>query len=199
MSEKRIELVKIRCGDVKTTFGNPRKISKKKLDELKDSLVASGDFGIFIIDENNDVIGGNQRLKAVMDLYGPDHMIDCKRLIGYTKAEKRAINLKDNTHSGEWDMEALANWTADLSIDTGIQDMLKQEAESRKIKEMELIHYEKYNYVLIVCKNTIDYDELVDKLGIRGGKVHVTNKRTIQGRAVWYDKVKSILFKPATK
>lgn len=193
--EKRIEVCQMRCGDIKTGFGNPRKISRQKLEELKMSIKSSGDFGIFIIDENDDVIGGNQRLKAVIDLYGPDHMVDCKRLIGYTKAEKRSINLKDNTHAGEWDLEALASWTADLNIDTGIKDALKKQVEGRKIQEMELIHYEKYNYVLLVCKNTIDFDELVNKLGIRGGVVHITNKRTIQGRAVWYDKVKNILFK----
>ena len=117
-----------------------------------------------------------------------------KRLIGYTEAELRAINIKDNTHAGDWDLEMLANWTADLTIDLGLEESIKKDIKSRKIPEMELIHYEKYDYVLLVCKNSIDYDELVSKLGIAKGKVHITNKRTIRGRAVWYDKVKGILF-----
>ena len=33
MAEKRIETVEMRAGDVKTGFGNPRKITKKKKDE----------------------------------------------------------------------------------------------------------------------------------------------------------------------
>ena len=95
MDEKRIEVCRVRAGDVKTGFGNPRKITKAKLEELRESFERLGDFGIFIIDENDNVIGGNQRLKVVLQLFGPDQMIDCKRLIGYSDAEKRAINIKD--------------------------------------------------------------------------------------------------------
>ena len=41
--DKRTEVCKMRAGDLKTGFGNPRKISKKKLDELADSLEMLGD------------------------------------------------------------------------------------------------------------------------------------------------------------
>lgn len=53
MAEKRIETVEMRAGDVKTGFGNPRKITKKKKDELRNSIETFGDFGSFIIDEND--------------------------------------------------------------------------------------------------------------------------------------------------
>lgn len=191
--EKRIELCRMRVGDLKHGFGNPRKISKKKSEELERSMELFGDFGIFLVDENDNVIAGNQRSK-ILAQKDPDIEVDVKRLIGYTEAELRAINIKDNTHAGDWDLEMLANWTADLTIDLGLEESIKKDIKSRKIPEMELIHYEKYDYVLLVCKNSIDYDELVSKLGIAKGKVHITNKRTIRGRAVWYDKVKGILF-----
>ena len=55
---------------------------------------------------------------------------------------------------------------------------------------MELIRYEKYNYVMIVCKNEIDYNDLIRKLGIEGKKVAVTKKRKIKARAIWYDQMK---------
>lgn len=57
----------------------------------------------------------------------------CKRLIGYTKSELRAINIKDNTHSGEWDLEELAKWTADLNIDLGVKLDNKDQMQ-KKIK-----------------------------------------------------------------
>lgn len=57
--EKRIELCKIKAGDLRTGFGNPRKITKNKLQDLEDSFEVLGDFGIFLIDEHNNVIGGN--------------------------------------------------------------------------------------------------------------------------------------------
>lgn len=187
--EKRIEVVQMRAADLKTGFGNPRKITKKKREELRRSLETFGDFGLFLIDEKDNVIAGNMRLKVIMEM-NPDQLLTCKRLIGYTEAELRAINIKDNTHAGEWDLDVLADWTADLNVDLGLDETTKKEVEERKIPEMELIHYEKYDYVLIVCKNELDYDALTNKLGISGRKVHVTNRRTIKGRAVWYDKVK---------
>lgn len=118
MAEKRIETVEMRAGDVKTGFGNPRKITKKKKDELRNSIETFGDFGSFIIDENDNIIGGNMRLSVIKEM-DPDTIILCKRLIGYSETELRAINIKDNTHSGDWDMDLLADWTADLTVDLG--------------------------------------------------------------------------------
>lgn len=188
---KRIEYCKMKAGEIKTRFGNPRKIEKKKLEELKESMESLGDFGIFIIDENDDIIGGNQRLKVVLQLYGPDQEIDCKRLIGYTEAEKRAINIKDNTHAGVWDMDVFADWSADLNLDLGLKDQEKKPIEERNIKEMEPIHYEQYDYVIIACRNELDYNDLTRKLGIDGCTIPVAKKRRIKARAIWYDQMKA--------
>lgn len=186
--EKRIESLEMRVGDIKTGFGNPRKITKKKREELEQSLLDFGDFGIFLIDENDNVIAGNQRL-AILKEQNPDIVVLCKRLIGYTVSELKAINIKDNTHSGEWDLDLLADWTADLHIDLGLE-VKDKPIEERSIKEMEPIHYEKYDYVLIACRNELDYNDLVRKLGIEGGQVKVAKSRHIKARAVWYDQMK---------
>lgn len=192
--EKRTEVCKMRAGDLKTGFGNPRKISKKKLDELADSLEMLGDFGIYLIDEHDNIIGGNQRLKAVLRRFGPDTELDCKRLIGYTEAELRAINIKDNTHAGEWDLDLLADWTADLNVSFGI-DPAAESPQERNIQMMELMRYEKYDYVMIVCRNEIDYLQLTRALGIDDAKVLVAKKRKIRARAVWYDDMKAQIVK----
>ena len=189
--EKRIELCKVKAKDIKFGLGNPRRISKDKLEELKESIKGLGDFGIFLIDENNNIVGGNQRLKAVIALYGDQVEIDCKRLIGYTLAELRAINIKDNTHAGEWDLEALAGWTADLNIDLGLNLQDTKKTEERSIKEMELIRYEKYDYVMIICRDELSYNTLTRKLGIDQAKTLIgPKKRPIKARAIWYDDIK---------
>ena len=188
--EKRIEVCRMKAGDIKTGFGNPRKISKKKMTELEASIKALGDFGIFLIDEHNNVIGGNQRLKAIKKLYGDDTEIDCKRLIGYSQSELKAINIKDNTHSGEWDLDLLADWTSDLVMDFNIDAEEKKQIEEREIPEMELIHYEKYDYVMIVCNNELDYNNLVRALGIEGKQIRIATRK-INARAVWYHKMKA--------
>ena len=189
MGKKRIEVCKMKIGDLKHNFGNPRKISKKKAEELERSMDLFGDFGIFLVDEYNNVIAGNQR-SIILARRDPDIEVDVKRLIGYSEAELRSINIMDNTHAGEWDLELLADWTADLNLDLGI-DLNNENPEEREIEDMELIRYEKYNYVMIVCKSEIDYNDLIRKLGIDGRKVAITKKRKIKARAVWYDQMKA--------
>ena len=198
MAKKRIETVDLPVSELKTGFGNPRKIKKKKKEELQESLNTFGDFGLILIDEENNIIAGNQRC-AVLKEMDPDRVVLCKRLIGYSNAELRAINIKDNVHSGEWDMDVLADWTADLNIDLGV-DLDNKSPEERKLKDMELIHYEKYDYVLIVCRYETDYNDLCRKLGIENAKVPITNKRKIKARAVWYDQMKAqIVYKDDIK
>lgn len=194
MSEKRIEAIEMPVKDLKDGFGNPRKISAQKRDELKQSLKQFGDFGLILIDEDNNLIAGNQRV-SILKEENPDTVVLCKKLIGYSEAELRAINIKDNVHAGEWDIDMLADWTADLTIDLGIKDELeKKEEQERVIDEMEPLPYEKYDYVIIACKSQLDFDILTDKLGIAGKTVRVRKKKTIKARAVWFDQVQDKLF-----
>lgn len=191
---KKIEVIELPVSEIKDNFGNPRKVTQKKLEELNASLEEFGDFGVIVVDENNDVISGNQRVKVLKEK-NPDEVVLCKRLIGYSKSEKRAINIKANSHAGDWDLDLLADWTADLNVDLGI-DPESEEVDEKKIADMELIHYEKYDYVLIACKYETDYMDLVRRLGIEDKKVPITNKRKIKARAIWYDDIKAqILYK----
>lgn len=188
---KKIEVCEMKVSDIKTGFGNPRKISKKNKEELQKSLETFGNFGIFLIDEDDNIIAGNQRL-AVLNEINPDTVVTCKRLTGYTKSELKAINIKANTHSGEWDLDLLADWTADLDMDLGIEKK-DEDPNEREIPEMELIHYEKYDYVLIACRSELDYNDLVRRLGIEGAKVKIAKKRKINARAIWYDKMNATI------
>lgn len=184
---KRIEVCYRTARELGTNFGNPRKITKKKREDLERSLDKSGDWGVIVIDENDDIISGNQRVKAHLQI-NPDEPLLCKKLIGYTEAEKRWINIKANTHAGDWDPDMMADWTADLSLDIGIPSKDK-DPDERKIKDMELIRYEKYDYVMIVCRNEVDYLNLTRILGLDNAKVTIAKRRKIKARAVWYDKI----------
>lgn len=188
--EKRIEVVERRVGDLKLDFGNPRKIKKQKREDLEDSLEKYGDFDIIVINEQNQVIGGNQRV-TFYQRKDPDMIVTCKLLVGYTVAEQKYVNIKLNSHAGEWVLEELEDWTADLmgSFKLDLETPPKP-LEERNIKEMEPIHYEQYDYVLIACRNELDYNDLIRKLGIEGGKVKVAKSRHIKGRAIWYDQFK---------
>lgn len=187
--EKRIEVCRVRVGDLRLDFGNPRKIKKQKREDLEESLDKYGNFGEIVINEENQVLGGNQRVE-IYQRKDPNMEVDVKRLIGYTIAEQKYVNIKLNSHAGEWDLEELGDWTADLMSFKLDLEAPPKPLEDRSIKEMEPIHYEQYDYVLIACRNELDYNELVRKLGIEGGQVKVAKKRHIKGRAVWYDQFK---------
>lgn len=195
---RRIEVVEMEVGQLKEFDGNPRKIRAKKKKELKDSLEMFGDFGIIIIDEKNRIISGHQRVATLVSMHGEQHKVLCKRLVGYSESELKAINIKCNTHAGEWDMEKLAAWQADLHVDLGL-DLPDMDAENNKIKGMELVRYEKYDYVMIVCKNEIDYNNLTRMLEIDDKKIVVSrtqrNERKIKCRAIWYHKMPCNLVK----
>lgn len=196
---KSIEVVEIPLSELKDEIGNPRKITKKKSKELQESLEQFGDFGIIVVDEHNNIISGHQRVEALKANNGDNATVLCKRLIGYSQPELRAINIKANTHSGEWDMDKLADWTADLNLNLGLELPQLDPNTDTKIKGMELIRYEKYDYVMIVCRNEIDYLNLTRALGIDDKKVIVaktkTGERKIKARAIWYDEMKSKIVK----
>lgn len=191
-TEKRIEVVEMPISSLKDEIGNPRTITKRGKEELRESLENLGDFGIIVIDHENNIISGHQRVSQLKEISGEQTIVLCKRLIGYSKAELKAINIKANTHSGEWDLDKLAEWTADLQIKLGDLKLPQSNPmQDVKLKDMELIHYEKYDYVLIACKNEVDYLNLIRTLGIEDMKVPICKKkdggqRKIKARAIWY-------------
>lgn len=192
--EKRIEVIELEVQQLNHGFPNPRKKpTPKKKAALQDSLEKLGDFGVIVIDENNDVISGNQRCKVLMEL-DPATKVLCKRLIGYSESEKKAVNIKANTHAGEFDMKMLVDWTADLRIDLS-SDLKSPEVRDPKIKGMDLMRFEKYDYVMIVCRSEPDYLNLIRSLGLEGKTVTVgedkTKGRKLKCRAIWYDDIKA--------
>ncbi len=187
-NQKRIEVIEnFPVSEINSAFGNPRKIKKKKKEELQNSLEQLGDFGLILIDEDNNVIAGNQRVSILKSL-DPNSTVLVKRLIGYSQSELRAINVMDNTHSGEWDLDILAEWTSDLML--GL-DTDEKPAKNKSTKDMEPLRYEKYDYVIICCRNEVDYKYLQSALGLDEKKVIITPKRKIKARAIWYEDIKA--------
>lgn len=197
-NEKRIEVLELSVSELNYKFPNPRKkLTTRKKEELEASLTKLGDFGVIVIDENLSIISGNQRCKILLQL-DPYRKVLCKKLIGYTESEKKFISISANTHAGEWDVGKLAEWTSDLVVNLGLNYPAKSNKDI-KIKDMEPIRYEKYDYVLIVCKNELDYQSLTRLLKLDDKKVIVskgkTGTRKIKARAIWYDDVDFVLKK----
>ena len=85
---------------------NPRQISTKQYNDLKASIKKFGLVDPVIVNKNNTVIGGHQRLKICKELKYIE--IDCV-VLDLSKEEERELNIRLNKNTGNFDMDILAN------------------------------------------------------------------------------------------
>ena len=112
-----------KISELKGWSKNPRKIKADKLDELSRSIDELGNFEPLVINLDNTVISGNQRLKIYqrqgvqeVDVYVPDRQLE--------EREVKKIGLLANRHSGEFDIELLQNEFEDVLKELGFDDVL---------------------------------------------------------------------------
>ena len=128
---------------------NPRQISTKDYNSLKQSIKKFSLVDPIIINKNgNVVVGGHQRLKICKELKYIE--IDCV-VLDLSKEEERELNIRLNKNTGDFDMDILANefdideltdWgfkhiDLDLNIDKIDED--KDDSAIITIKEDDLI------------------------------------------------------------
>src|SRR5690606_19257866 len=128
-SKMKIELIK-------PNPENPRAIKDEKYKKLVKSIEDYPEMverRPDVIDENNVVLGGNMRLKALQELgYEDVPVVLAKDL---TEEQKKEFIIKDNLGYGEWDWEELANdWDAEQLTEWGldIPDFAVKEAEAQE-------------------------------------------------------------------
>jgi len=103
----------MKISELKPNKDNPRFIKEDKVDKLVKSIKdfpKMMELRPIIIDNDNIILGGNMRFKALLELgYKelPDNWI--KRADKLTDAEKKQFIIKDNVGFGEWDYDILAN------------------------------------------------------------------------------------------
>lgn len=122
MSEKLV-IQQINIKEIKPSPYNPRKISNEDFAQLVESLRQYSFVEPLVVNSNperyGNLIGGHQRLKAALHL-------------GYTKVpvvfiqldekHERALNLRLNRNTGEFDLELLKNFDISELIDVGFDD-----------------------------------------------------------------------------
>ena len=120
----------IKIKDLKLSKYNPRKISDEELERLKKSLKEFGFIQDVVINKDNTVISGHQRIKAWEQL-GNDTVPTVK--INIDKTKEKALNLAMNKISGEWDAEKLYEMINDLKISDDLQFTGFEDKEISKI------------------------------------------------------------------
>lgn len=141
-----IEKLKIKISKIKANKHNPRFIRDDKFKKLVKSLKEFPemlDVRPLVIDEDNVVLGGNMRLKALKEVGIKE--VECKQVTNWTKEQKDEFIVKDNIGYGEWNYDALANefdipqvieWGLDIPEFTfGDEEEDEEDLEADKVPE----------------------------------------------------------------
>jgi hypothetical protein len=154
MKTKEIEISKLKPAEY-----NPRQISKKQYNDLKQSVEKFGLVDPIILNKDMTVIGGHQRLKVCKDLNYDK--ISCV-VLDLSKEQERELNIRLNKSGGEFDMDALANYfdVEELTdwgfkhVELGLNiDKIDEEPEIEFSEYLD----ESHNYVVLLFDNDVDW------------------------------------------
>ena len=109
MKQPKIDIVKV--STLKPNPGNPRTISREKMEKLKKSIQDFPEMlrlRPIIRTDKNVVLGGNMRLEALKEL--KIATVPSIKASNLTKAQQKEFIIKDNVSYGEWDWDALGEW-----------------------------------------------------------------------------------------
>ena len=132
-----MKVEKVKISEVKTNPKNPRLIKDDKFRKLVKSIQDFPEMlelRPIVVDENNIVLGGNMRLKALKEAGFKE--VTIVRAKGLTEQQKDEFIVKDNVGFGEWDWDMLANewevekleeWGLDLPLDLSVQELEAEE------------------------------------------------------------------------
>ena len=110
-----MQIKKAPVKDLVSPEWNPRQITNEELEKLKTSLEEFGYIEPIIInDVNNHVVGGNQRLRALIAL-GYDE-VDCVYVHITDINKEKACNVALNKISGDWDEDKLRVVLEDIEL-----------------------------------------------------------------------------------
>ena len=106
-----MKIVELKVSDLIEAEYNPRKISTKQLNELRDSVVKFGQVEPIIVNQHPDrmniIIGGHQRATA-FDMAGKETIF--ATVVKLPLELERELNIRLNQSGGEFDQEVLATF-----------------------------------------------------------------------------------------
>ena len=191
------ETIKVKVKDLVLLELNPRKISEENKQKLIESLEKFNLVEIPAINTDMQIIGGNQRVTALMLVGRGEEEIDVRypnRKL--TKKEVKEYTIISNTHAGEFDFDMLdlefSDVIGDIGFDLDGLDDWKIKMEAKLSKEVKEDNYEipdkiETSIVLgdlfeigehrLLCGDSTDPDQ-VDKL-MDGKKAEIEKDKRI--------------------
>lgn len=131
----------IQISELKEYEHNPRRIGKKEFEKLVSSIKQDGYHQRIIVNQDNVIIGGHQRKKALLEA-GLKETDTIEVLIPdreLTQEELDRINIRDNLSFGEYDFDILANrFDTETLVDFGLPgDMLVGFGDDNLLADLE--------------------------------------------------------------
>lgn len=119
----RVERRRLTFSEVEPAAYNPRKITSEALQELRHSMEVFDDVGVLVVNRRSQgkgwptgsrsaIVGGHQRAVVMQQLGHRD--FDAK-VVDLTPHQEKALNLRLNRPSGDWDDPKLAGVLQDLA------------------------------------------------------------------------------------
>ncbi len=116
-----MKIEKVKIAELNPAEYNPRKMTNKQYEDLKNSLEKFGLVDPIIINSDNTVVGGHQRLRIMRELGA--ELVPIVR-VNLSKEDERELNIRLNKNSGEFDLDILANnFDIDELKDWGFKDI----------------------------------------------------------------------------
>ena len=113
---------RVKPNEPKPNEHNPRYINKANFKKLVNSLKEFPEMlevRPLVVDENMIVLGGNMRLKAIIEAGFTEVWVH--QVEGWSDEKKNEFIIKDNSNFGSWDWEILANeWNMQKIVDWGV-------------------------------------------------------------------------------
>lgn len=205
----KLDLMKIELIDIDKLIPadyNPRKISPKQMDDLKNSIIEFGITEPVVLNTHksrmNIIISGHQRVEALKQMKFKQAPVFKVKL---ELEKEKELNVRMNKAGGTWDQailesvdifnrEDLINWGFIEADFSEIDDIVNKHFEDSGEPVYPIVpeFSEKYGYVLIMATNEIDlafldnYFDVEVEQGYKNSKVGV-------GRVVQFEKFKKII------
>jgi DNA-directed RNA polymerase len=181
----------VRIGDLVPHVKNPRKIKAAEKQKLWERIQKYGMIGIPVRDADNSLLSGNRRCEVIVQQGLGDMLIDVRTAVRkLTDEELREVMIIENTHAGEWDLEMLKQEFDDLvdlesygisheELDRQIEEATEQLEEAPELPVVAKFS-EKYDSIVIICRNEIDMNHLSEKLGLDRVQCYKSSKVGMQ-------------------
>lgn len=170
-----MELITMKIADIIPYENNPR-INEQAVEAVKESIRQCGYVAPIIVDENNVILAGHTRIKALQSMGEKQTEVIVRR--GLTDEQKKKYRILDNKTAeiAEWDFDKLEIELEDLDFDgfdfgfddLDFEDEEEKPAENIYTSKVDIPQYEPSgeDVQLADCVEQVKYEELMQHIKV---------------------------------